>query len=150
MKINTEYFGGIEYQEDEIITFEQGLYGFEKCHKFLPVAFEDGSDTLLLLQSLEEEKLSFIIANPFQIFSEYQPILSHEDFKKLGTEREEEISFYVILSIGGEAEENRVNLRCPIAVNAVTRVGIQAVLEDSSYSFRQPLGFWGTGGTGRC
>lgn len=150
MKINTDYFGEVEYQEDEIITFPQGLYGFEEYHRFLPVAFQDDSDALLLLQSLDEEPLSFIVANPFQFFSDYHPVLSKEDFKKLGTEKEEELSFYVILSIGSQDEGNRVNLRCPLVINVVTRGGIQAVLEDRKYSFRHPLGNFGAGGEKEC
>ncbi len=150
MKVNTEYFGEIEYKEDEVIVFEQGLYGFEAYHRFLPVAFQDDSDRLILLQSLEESELSFIVANPFFLFADYHPVLSSEDYKRLGTEQEEEISFYVILSVGERAEGSRVNLRCPIAVNALSRKGIQAVLEDKSYAFRQPLGKALTGGEGKC
>ena len=150
MKINTEYFGEIEYQEDEVIVFEQGFYGFENYHRFLPVAFQDDSDRMLLLQSLEESRLSFIVANPFLLFPDYQPVLSGEDYERLGTKKEEEISFYVILSVGERAEGSRVNLRCPIAVNALSRKGIQAVLEDKSYAFRQPLGKALTGGEAKC
>ncbi len=150
MKVNTEYFGQVEYQEDEIITFENGLYGFEQYHRFLPVAFQDDSDSLLLLQNLEEERLSFIAANPFRFFPDYQPVLSQADRKKLGVEQEEELSYYVLLSVGEEAESGRVNLRCPIVVNAVTRKGIQAVLDNRSYSFRQPLGTLLSGGEKEC
>ncbi len=150
MKVNTDYFGQVEYQEDEIITFENGLYGFENYHHFLPVAFQDDSDSLLLLQCLDEERLSFIAANPFTFFPDYHPVLSEIDFRKLGTKQEEELSYYVLLAVGEQAESGRVNLRCPIVVNAVTRRGIQTVLEDRSYPFRQPLGELLTGGDREC
>ena len=34
MKINTNFFGEIEIDEKEIITFEKGMIGFEDIKKF--------------------------------------------------------------------------------------------------------------------
>ena len=49
MKTGSEYFGEVEYEADEVITFQEGLYGFENYHDFLPIPFEEESDTLLPL-----------------------------------------------------------------------------------------------------
>ena len=41
MKLQTKYFGEIEYEESEILTFPVGLFGFEEEHQFLLLPFED-------------------------------------------------------------------------------------------------------------
>ncbi len=140
MKIETEYFGEIEYTKEDIITFRNGLYGFETHHLFLPVSFDEKSDSLLCLQNLEDRHLSFIAVNPFVFFPEYKPELENGDYSKLGTQEDNELSYYALCVMEAHAEECRVNLRCPIVVNVKSREAVQVVLRDSSYSFRQPLG----------
>ena len=83
--------------------------------------FEDGSDAVLYLQSIRNEKLSFVVMNPFMLKEDYNPVLSEEDYKKLGTSDEKDLSYYVFCVIANVAEESTVNLRCPIVVNHVTR-----------------------------
>ena len=150
MKTGSEYFGEVEYEADEVITFQEGLYGFENYHDFLPIPFEEESDTLLYLQSLEDFHLSFILMNPFSFFPEYQPVLEKKDYVKLETDDEKDLSYYVLCVIGEHAEECRVNLRCPIVVNAITRKAVQVVLPNTDYPFQQPLGKSLTGGMMEC
>ena len=37
MKFETKYFGTVEVPRDEVITFPNGLFGFEEERSFLPV-----------------------------------------------------------------------------------------------------------------
>ena len=62
MKINTNFFGEIEIDEKEIITFEKGMIGFEDIKKFALV----GEEGLFVewLQSIEETT-SFAVMDPF-------------------------------------------------------------------------------------
>ena len=69
----------------EYIEFPDGMFGFEDSTRFLPMMIEEGSDAVLLLQNMENEELSFIVMNPFMLCEEYDPILSDEDYAKLGT-----------------------------------------------------------------
>lgn len=41
MKINTHQFGEVEYSEDLVINFAEGLFGFENLHKYLFIKTED-------------------------------------------------------------------------------------------------------------
>ena len=150
MRIVTEYFGEVEYEEEELVLFEEGLFGFEQHHRFLPIPFQAQRDTLLCLQNLEDRRLSFILLNPFSFFENYNPVLSQQDYDRLGTENEKELSYYVLCIVGENAGKCRVNLRCPVVVNATTRKAVQVVLEDSSYSFHQPLKEPLTGGKTEC
>ena len=126
-------------EKSQYIEFKEGIFGFEEEKKFLPVMFEDGSDAVLYLQSIRNEKLSFVVMNPFMLKEDYNPVLSEEDYKKLGTSDEKDLSYYVFCVIANVAEESTVNLRCPIVVNHVTRQAVQVILGSDEYGFRHPL-----------
>ena len=126
-------------EKSQYIEFKEGIFGFEEEKKFLPVMFEDGSDAVLYLQSIRNEKLSFVVMNPFMLKEDYNPVLSEEDYKKLGTSDEKDLSYYVFCVIANVAEESTVNLRCPIVVNHVTRQAVQVILGSDEYGFRHRL-----------
>lgn len=140
MKINNKYFGEIEYEACEKLSFPDGLFGFEEQKEFLPIPFEEGTDTLICLQSLVDPALSFILLNPFAFFTDYDPKISGEDRTAIGSPRDEDISYYVIGVIRDQVADSTVNLKAPIAVNSKTRSARQIILEDPAYTFRHALG----------
>ena len=140
MKINNKYFGEIEYEAEEKLSFPDGLFGFEEHKEFLPIPFEEGTDTLICLQALADQDLSFIWLNPFAFFVDYDPQISKEDQTAIGSPKEEDISYYVIGVIRDRVADSTVNLKAPIAVNSKTRNARQIILEDPAYTFRHALG----------
>ena len=116
MKINAKYFGQVSYEENEAIHIDNGLIGFEAYTKYLPIPFQEGDDSLISLQCLEDEGLSFILMNPFGIFPEYAPKLSTQDLKELGTDSIDDISYYVISVIRETVDKSTVNLKAPLVV----------------------------------
>ena len=36
MKIDTKYYGEIDYTKDELVVFPDGLFGFSQYHDYLP------------------------------------------------------------------------------------------------------------------
>ncbi len=136
---NERKMEGDALREAGYIEFCEGIFGFENEKKFLPIMLEENSDAVLYLQSVENENLVFVIMNPFMIKEDYNPVLCEEDYKKLGTSDEKELSYYVICNIGNTARETTVNLKCPIVVNAVTRKARQVILETTEYGMRHAL-----------
>lgn len=140
MKINNKYFGEVEYLPEEKIYFPEGLFGFEEQKDFLPIPFEDGSDTLICLQSLTDENISFVLLNPFSFFADYDPKISEADRSAIGSPKDEDISYYVIAVIREQITDSTANLKAPIAVNFKTRDARQIILENPVYTFRHSLG----------
>ena len=114
----------------EYIEFPDGLFGFEQNTKFVPIMVEEDSDAVLLLQSMENEELSFVVMNPFMLC---------EDYAKIGTKNQEELSFYVICVVKDDLDASTVNLKCPIVVNVVTRQARQVILDTKKYKLRHYL-----------
>ena len=139
MEINAKYFGQVSYEENEAIHILNGLIGFEAYTEYLPIPFHEENDSLISLQCLQDEALSFILMNPFGLLADYSPSLSREDLKALETESAEDLSYYVICVVRDDYLENTVNLKCPIVIHPQTRNGIQVILANSAYGYRHKL-----------
>lgn len=139
MEIDTKYFGVTPYTEDEVITFQNGIFGFEENRRFILIRFEDENGGLLCLQNIENAQLAFVVINPFCFMPEYKPVLAEAELKRLEADSSEELLFYNICVLDEDIEKSSVNLRCPLAVNGETKQALQVILEDTQYAFKQPF-----------
>lgn len=138
MTIQTDY-GIVEYKESDLLIFSDGLFGFSTLTKYLLLYLNEDDDSMLLLQSVEENKVGFVLINPFLLCPDYSPVLSPEELACLGVEDGGELSYYSICVVRNNYLENTVNLKCPLVVNPHTRHGIQVILENSPYGYRHEL-----------
>ena len=63
MRLQSKYFGEIEYEQEDIVTFSIGPFGFEEERAFLILPFEGGS--LLCFQSVQTPALAFVAMTGF-------------------------------------------------------------------------------------
>ena len=140
MNINAKYFGSVSYEEADSIHIINGLIGFESHTDYLPIPFQDEDDSLISLQCLDDEKLSFILMNPFGIRDDYSPSLSDEDLRELDAKASEDLSYYVVCVMRDSVAESTVNLKAPLVVNALNRKAKQVILDQPEYTFRHTLG----------
>lgn len=136
MNANTKYFGDISYEAEDIILIPEGLFGFEAEREYLLIHFKEENNTLLCLQSLQDENLAFVLTNPFCVIPEYHPVLSKEDMEFLTLSDDSDVTFYSICVIRDELKDSTVNLKCPIVINPSTRKARQIILDDASYTFK--------------
>lgn len=57
---STKYFGNYSYDEESIILFESGLFGFEHENEFLLIQLDPNNENVLCLQSLKDTNLAFL------------------------------------------------------------------------------------------
>ncbi len=137
INIRTRDFGEIEVDENDLIIFSTGMYGFENYKNY--VILKDGpEDDIMYLQSLDNTDLSFVLIDPFAIVRTYEPDLSDEDLSELEVTSENELKFLVIAIIKENVMDSVVNLKSPIAINPKTRVSKQVILQNS-YPLRHSL-----------
>ncbi|MDO4711405.1 MAG: flagellar assembly protein FliW [Peptostreptococcaceae bacterium] len=138
--MKTKYFGEVTFTEDQIFTFENGIFGFENNKKFAMMNFEDDTDAMVCLQSTEDEGLAFVLMNPFFLMPDYQPELRTQDIRSLEiTQNTKGVLYYVVCVVRENMVESTVNLRCPVVINPETKKAVQVILENNSYSFKHPL-----------
>ena len=82
--LKTKYFGSIEIEESDVLTFPKGLFAFEDEKKFVLLPFEGSDSALLCLQSAADEHLAFVVMNPFAVCPQYAPVLQAGELEKLG------------------------------------------------------------------
>lgn len=132
MQVETYLFGTVEVSPEKVITFPNGLVGFESCKQFM-LAHEnvDGQSMSFTLQSLEDPGLAFQIVDPTTLGFHYELALSDIDNALLQSPIPEEVTVMQIL-FKKENEEKAVlspNLRAPLIINTKARVGLQKVME---------------------
>lgn len=140
MLMKTKYFGEMTFSENDIFTFDNGIFGFENNKKFALMNFEDGTDAMVCLQSVEDENLAFVLMNPFFLMSDYQPELRAQDIRSLEIDKDTKgVLYYVVCVVQENMVESTVNLRCPVVINPETKKAVQVILENNSYAFKHPL-----------
>lgn len=138
-KIKTDYFGDVEYREEELLTFPDGLFGFEAITRYLPFCLEEDDSSLLLLQAVERPEIAFLAINPVFLLPDYAPRLTVEELNFLGVSDPGELCYYAICVVCSDYLDSSVNLKCPLAINPDTRKGIQVIMSDTPYKYRHRL-----------
>ena len=113
------------------ILFDEGIPGFEKDKKFVIVPVE-GEGPFYYMQSLGSD-LCLLIADPFIFFPDYQIDLPDEQVDELGRdEAHEKLVVYVVITINEMIQSSTANLMAPVIINAITRKGVQYILQNQS------------------
>ena len=138
MKIDTTRFGELEVENSDIISFKEGLLGFENLKKFFVV--DPGDQTLILwLQSSEQPNIAFPIIEPKIFKPEYSVQLVPSEMQSLKIEHVNDAVVYSILTIPQVVTEMNANLKAPIIINNKEKLGRQIVLQDSKLEVKFPM-----------
>ncbi len=135
MKIKTTRFGELEVDKKDVITFKEGLLGFDNLTKFFVV--DPGDQTLILwLQSVEDAATAFPIIEPKIFQPDYSVKLLPVELSSLEIDGLNEASVYTILTIPQVVTEMSANLKAPIIINNKSKIARQIVLQDSKLEVR--------------
>lgn len=138
MKIQTKYHGEKTIEQGDILTFSNGIPGFEGEKKFVLLAFPD-NDVFSALQSVSTPDLSFIVTDPFSFFIDYNVKVDDATIEALSIEQEEDVKLFNILTVRDPFEETTANLQAPVVINQKTNSGRQLILTGTPYETRHNL-----------
>ena len=138
MIIETKFFGPVEVNENEVITFKQGIPGFENFHRYAILQYKDGSP-FHILQSLEKVNLAMVIVELATVLPEYSFDLADEAVAQLNLARPEDATVVVVVVLPEDITKATVNLAAPIVINQATKLAKQIILEHPAFSLRHPL-----------
>ena len=141
MLVKTKHFGEIELEEEKVITFEDGLIGFEDKKKYTILYNNEskGNGTLSWLQSLEEPMIALPVVNPSVAKADYNPIVEDDLLASLGELNEENLVILVTLTVPADMTKMTVNLKAPIIINADTKKGCQLIAENPDYVVKHSI-----------
>ena len=138
MKITTTRFGVLDVKREDIITFKEGLLGFEHLKKFFII--DPGDQTLILwVQSVDDGSTAFPILEPKIFMPAYALSLLPAENASLELNSLEEASVYTILTIPQDVTEMSANLKAPIIINNRLKIARQIVLQNNKLEVKYPM-----------
>jgi flagellar assembly factor FliW len=130
------------------LYFPHGLPGFETSERFV-LQFQTSLAPIATLQSTGSPDLCFLVVPVALLVNDYSLLVTLEDLRTLGLEEDHQpqlpppgtLSNVMCLAILTVPKEGPVtaNLLAPVVVNLATRVAVQAVRADVTYSHRHPI-----------
>lgn len=138
MKVTTTRFGELQVNKDDIISFKEGILGFEDLRKFFIV--DPGDNTLIMwLQSVEDGSVAFPIIEPKIFKPDYIVKLLPSELLSLELESVNNAKVYSILTIPKDITEMSANIKAPIVINSQSNLARQIVLQDNKLSVRYEM-----------
>ncbi len=123
MKIKTIQFGEIEFAQENILSFKEGLYGFEELNKFL--LLKDENELFYWLNSIDQPEIAFPLFGLRMIDDKYP---QKEDCEAFG-----------IVKLNRDPLKSTINMRAPVYINQDQKLGFQTILSDENYPVEYQL-----------
>jgi flagellar assembly factor FliW len=128
----------LQYDEKDVLTFDEGLIGLPDLRRMVIVS-QTTIAPLFWLASLDHNGVALVIAKTNGIFPAYAPVVPPDcSFHSRLEEDDNPVTFGIVL-IESEWQKSTVNLRAPIFVSMRTRHGAQVILPDNGHSVSEPL-----------
>lgn len=141
MLIKTKYFGEVDLDEKKVITFDNGMMGFEEYKKFaiLYDIEKERENSISWLQSLDVPELAFPVINPFLVEENYKPTVNDEYLESLGIFEDGDLIILLTVTVPEKIEKITANFKAPIVINVVTGKGCQVIAENQEYKVKQEI-----------
>ena len=137
MEVISPVHGKITYDENEIIKFEKTILGFDELHNFILRKVENSNFTIL--QSIEDEKISFVLVSPFDVESDYEIKLSNETIERIKAKFASDVSVFSLVTLNSDIKKITANLKAPVVINVNENLGEQVIIDKEKYKIKHPL-----------
>lgn len=137
MKVQSTRFGEIEVSQDSVIQFVSAILGFQEDTQYVLIPQVEESP-FQYIQSIKDPNLTFVLADPFLFFTDYEFNIEERWLKKLDLHGQEDVDIRVITTVRS-SEDISINLKAPIVINKKSKEAMQIVLESGDYSTRYSL-----------
>lgn len=131
MLIRTTQLGEWNVVERDIITFSQGVPGFEEYRRFV-ILTPDADIPFSYIQSVDEERLHFLLTNPFLFYPNYEFDLPDSVKDELKIVRHEEVGVWSIVTLKDQIADATLNLLAPVIINVAEGIGKQIILHNNT------------------
>lgn len=137
MDIKTKTMGIKTIEQKQIVTFPEGLFGFEENKKYAII--ESEYSPFIWLQSLDDEKLAFLIVDPFIICTDYEADIDDESLAKIDVKSPEDVIVMAILTVPTDGSHITANLQGPIVINKKNNLCEQIILSDNKWTTKHDI-----------
>lgn len=117
MKIQTHQFGELDFEENLILDFPSGLFGFEQLKKFVLIKIEE--ELFYWLNSVEQPEIAFPLFGISVVDENYPTEKNGEAFG--------------IVTLNREPMQITINLKAPVYINQNEKLGFQKIIDKENY-----------------
>jgi flagellar assembly factor FliW len=122
---------------DGVVTFADGLPGFEECREFVILASPE-LHPFAVLQGIGEHGPSFVAIDPRVVEPAYETTLDGTARRRISAEAGAPLLWLAIVAAEPDGSAT-ANLRAPVVINPGTMQGVQVISVDSPYQIAHPL-----------
>lgn len=130
-------FGTFDVDPRDLVSFPEGLPGFEQCRHFMVLA-SDAIAPLQCLHAVDGPAASFLAIDPRLVLPRYRRQLAAHDMSRLGVQGDTPLLWLALVTVD-EQGHAYANLRAPIVINPERMVGFQVMPLNTLYPLRHPL-----------
>lgn len=135
MRIQTQRFGTLVLDQEQLFLFPQGLFGMESLRDWALLPDLE-NPSVAWLQSASRGDRALPLISPRAFFPDYRVQVPNRDLSSLHIKPDAEI--YVLTTLSADSRGLVTNLRAPILINLGRRLGCQVVSE-TDLPIRQPI-----------
>jgi len=134
--INSAHFGNIEIPEGELISFPEGIYGFEDLKRWALLGKVEEESSFMWLHAIDDPKICFVVIDPFVIRKDYLPEPDEGILAKIETDNAEDLRVLAIVTVPEDVKRMTANLKSPILINSAKNIAVQMVMDTDKYTFK--------------
>lgn len=138
MELNSKYHGIINYNEEDIIDFKNGILGFEDLKKYIIFSIKD-NENFSVIHSIEDEEIGIILISPFFVKKDYEIKLDKATIDELEIKDYKEVMIYNTVTLNKDVNKITTNLKAPIIVNICSKKGKQVIIDNEDYKIKEPI-----------
>jgi flagellar assembly factor FliW len=128
---------GVSVDAGAVISFPDGLPGFEACRRFVLITSPE-LEPLRQLQAVTGPDASFIGLDPKCVLPNYRCELNEFDLERLGAHATSPLLWLAIIAIEADGTAT-ANLRAPVVINPETMIGYQVMPHRCLYALRHVI-----------
>lgn len=132
MDVKTKLGTTVQVEKENLLEFPEGLFGFEEYKNY--AIFESEYSPFMWMQSLEEERLAFLIVDPFVVAPEYELDVDDKALSKISVTSPAQVHVMVIVTIPSDGSPITVNLQGPLVINHTNQKCMQVVLNGNKWN----------------
>jgi flagellar assembly factor FliW len=123
MKIITDRFGEIEFDDSIIINLEDGIIGFENLKQYILIT--ESESLFSWFTALEQPQIMFPL---------FPALLMDENFPTI-----DKYDVFGIVRLAKEIGEITINMKAPLYLNLIDKVGYQKIIDNDKYEVSKKL-----------
>lgn len=135
MRIETQRFGTMTLDQDQLFLFPAGLIGMETLRDWALLP-DLNNPAVAWLQSASRGDRALPLISPRAFFADYRVQVSRRELA--GIHMKPGAELYVLTTLSGHSERLTTNLKSPILLNLNRRLGCQ-VITDNDQPLQQSL-----------